>query len=586
MTTESDKKLRAVSYCRTSSEGQRDNTSIPRQREDNEKFIASQGWEFVRHYVDESLTGSKVEGREDFQRMMRDATDGQFDVIVCWDVTRFARDGCDIVSNAKFLKTTFGVHVVDTKGQFDNRDHRRTLTNFVQAGVAEDERLRIMERLVGGRIRRAKEGLPWGSKLPAGRAFKRTGKHTGEWYVTEEGERLRELLTRYADGEPLKVLCREYGGISSQAITRNVRESQLAGTFHAKFNAPDIGMKNLKIAVPGVPPVITPELEQRVKARMAHNQKWNKQEKQKYLLGGFVTCAHCGRPLCGQTNGDYVYYRHVYQYGEKRKCPYRCIQGNLLDTHVLDHLYSFFLDEPAYNEAVKATLPSDDDRKVLAKDIKAAERRLIAVGKEIGNLVNAIAAGADVGLLLDKQHQLKAEKQTLETRLDDLRQTLATMPSREHLERDAMLLRLRLVQEYKGRDWRKLPYGEVRRFLHFLFGDNPKAKGYGIFVECKGDVWHVTFKGCVEFYHDVVNGRPISHALQAAAETANREIRGILKEGIERANAEYEQAMKKLERSRGVVKPDNDPFVASTYKPGARYGLNVRLLSTFTMAPS
>jgi site-specific DNA recombinase len=567
MTTESDKKLRAVSYCRTSSEGQRDNTSIPRQKADNERFIGSQDWEFVGHYVDESLTGAKIEGREEFQRMMRDAAKGEFDVIVCWDVTRFARDGCDIITNAKFLKTNFGVYVVDTKGQFDSRDHRRTLTNFVQAGVAEDEKLRILERCIGGRIRRAQEGMPWGSKRPAGRDFKSTGKHSGTWYVTEEGERLRELLERYANGESLKALVREYGGISSQAITRNVRESQLAGEYHAKFHAPDIGIKNLRIAVPGVPPVITPELEQRVKARMAHNQKWNKQEKQKYLLGGFVTCAHCGRPLYGQTNmSDYVYYRHVYQYGEKRNCPYYSIPTDLLDGHVLDYLYSFFLDEPAYNEAIKATLPSDNDRKALGKDIKAAEKRLTAADKEIQNLVNAIAAGADVGLLLDKQNQLKAEKQVLETRLDDLRQTFAAMPSRERLETDAMLLRLRLVQEYKGRDWRKLPYEEVRRFLHFLFGDNPKAKGYGIFVECKGDAWHITFKGCVEFYHDVVNGRPIYHALQVAAEAANAEIRSTLKVGIELADLEYEQAMKRLERSRGVVKPDNDLFVARTYK--------------------
>jgi hypothetical protein len=227
----------------------------------------------------------------------------------------------------------------------------------------------------------------------------------------------------------------------------------------------------------------------------------------------------------------------------------------MLEEHVLDYLYRFFLDEPAYTEAIKAALPSDDDRKALVKDIKAAEKRLTIVDKGIQNLVNAIAAGADVDLLLDKQAQLKAEKRVTETRLTELQHTLAIMPDPEQVEQEAMLLRLRLVQEYKGRDWRKLPYEEVRRFLHFLFGDNPKKDGNGIFIDCKQDAWHITFKGCVEFYHDVSNGRPVSHALHVEAETANMEIRSILKEGIEQANMEYERAMKRLRRSRGVVKP-------------------------------
>src|ERR1051326_7612368 len=64
-------RLRAVGYCRTSGEGQRDNTSIPNQQEAIENFIEGEGWRILRHYIDESKTGSKIAGRDDFQRMMR-----------------------------------------------------------------------------------------------------------------------------------------------------------------------------------------------------------------------------------------------------------------------------------------------------------------------------------------------------------------------------------------------------------------------------------------------------------------------------------------------------------------------------------
>jgi DNA invertase Pin-like site-specific DNA recombinase len=158
--------LRAVGYSRTSGEGQRDNTSIPRQKEEIATLCRSEGWNLVRHYEDECKSGAKVDGRDDFKRMLSDAARDGFDLIVFYDATRLGRDGVDILSTAKFLKENFGIHTVDTKRQFDSRDRRKVLTNFVHAGVAEDERLRIMERMLGARVANAKKGIPWAGNPP------------------------------------------------------------------------------------------------------------------------------------------------------------------------------------------------------------------------------------------------------------------------------------------------------------------------------------------------------------------------------------------------------------------------------------
>jgi len=552
MADKNNSKLRAVGYSRTSGEGQRDNTSIPRQKEAIEQFIKRNEWIFVRHYVDESLSGSKVEGRDDFQLMMKSAAQGKFDIIVPFDVTRFARDGCDIIFNARFLKKTFGIHVVDTKNNFDTRDHRKTLSNFVQAGVSEDERLRIMERMIGGRFECAERyGVPWTPKLPWGRGFKRTGKKSGEWYVTDKGHQFAELLQRYADGEPLATLTSEYGFKYRQDIPRIIRECQLSGTYIAKFNAPDIGIDNLEIPVPQIPEVITPELEARVRERMAHNQTCNQQTKRKYFLTGFVYCSHCGRSLTGQTDKRklYSYYRHSNDTGHKRGCPYRGIRGDMLESHVLDNLYQFYLDKPTYCEAVKASMPSDEDRKALEQDLQRVNRQLGKSDKEISNLVNAIAAGADVSLLLDKQNELKAEKRVLEIRRDELNETLAKMPDAEDTIREAMRLRLYLMEQVRGTDWHTLSYDTVRRYLHFLFSDNPRSNGYGIFVELKDGQWHITFKGCFEFYHDVENGRLISHELQTMADVLNARTKSIFRQGVEQAKRQYDEDTRRYEEA-------------------------------------
>jgi site-specific DNA recombinase len=110
------KQLRAVGYCRTSGEAQRDNTSIPNQKQSIESFASFQKWKVLKHYVDECKSGSKIAGRHDFQKMMRDAAAGKFDILVVYDITRFGRDGFDILDSARTLRRDFGVDVVATRG--------------------------------------------------------------------------------------------------------------------------------------------------------------------------------------------------------------------------------------------------------------------------------------------------------------------------------------------------------------------------------------------------------------------------------------------------------------------------------------
>jgi DNA invertase Pin-like site-specific DNA recombinase len=84
-------KLRAAGYCRTSGEAQRDNTSIPTQRNGIESHIERHDWTFLKHYVDECKSGSKIAGRDAFQQMMRDAASNNFDVLVVYNINRFSR---------------------------------------------------------------------------------------------------------------------------------------------------------------------------------------------------------------------------------------------------------------------------------------------------------------------------------------------------------------------------------------------------------------------------------------------------------------------------------------------------------------
>ena len=213
----------------------------------------------------------------------------------------------------------------------------------------------------------------------------------------------------------------------------------------------------------------------------------------------------------------------------------------------MDYLYSFFLDEPAYNEAIKTALPSDEDRKAGERDLRKNEKQLRVVNHQIENLVKAVAQGADPALMVNEQDRLKAEKQTLELRRDDLQDTLANMPDPVAAEQEAQAWRTYLKWEIQNRDWRSIPYEVLQQYLHFLFGKNPRKDGYGIFVSKRNDQWQVTFKGRFEPAHALVDGQRIPVEL-LRLQQLQQKLEGI------RKRLKSPRRIKQLERSYAQVK--------------------------------
>ena len=59
----------------------------------------------MRLYADEGISGTKIKNRKEFLRMMSDAEQGLFDMVVVKDISRFARNTVDLLQNVRRLKT-------------------------------------------------------------------------------------------------------------------------------------------------------------------------------------------------------------------------------------------------------------------------------------------------------------------------------------------------------------------------------------------------------------------------------------------------------------------------------------------------
>ncbi len=58
---------------------------------------------FIDGYIDEGLSGMTTRKRDNFQRMVQDAKDDKFDLILTKEITRFARNTLDSIRYAREL---------------------------------------------------------------------------------------------------------------------------------------------------------------------------------------------------------------------------------------------------------------------------------------------------------------------------------------------------------------------------------------------------------------------------------------------------------------------------------------------------
>ena len=149
---------RAAMYLRVSTDGQ----TVDNQRLELEQAAERAGWEIVGVYDDNGVSGAKSrEDREAFNRLCKDATRRQFDVVMAWSVDRLGRSLQDLIG---FLGELHAVGV-------DLYLHQQGIDTTPPAGkamfqmmgvFAEFERSMIQERVKAGLNRARAQGKTLG----------------------------------------------------------------------------------------------------------------------------------------------------------------------------------------------------------------------------------------------------------------------------------------------------------------------------------------------------------------------------------------------------------------------------------------
>jgi site-specific DNA recombinase len=159
------KNKRAVGYCRVSTRDQVEKVSLEYQENEINKWCVYKDFDLMDMYIEKGESGRKKD-RTEMSRLLEDAKEGKFDIVICYATDRFGRSFRSLMQHV-FELEDFGIPVRFLNPDFQTDDPIGRTLLAIYASFAEEEVERISQRLIMGKKDKVKQGH-YISKKPFG----------------------------------------------------------------------------------------------------------------------------------------------------------------------------------------------------------------------------------------------------------------------------------------------------------------------------------------------------------------------------------------------------------------------------------
>lgn len=439
--------MRAVAYCRFSSDGQREE-SIEAQIRAITEYAERNGYALHKVYADRGISGT-TDNRAEFQRMIDDAKHKKFDVVIVHKLDRFARNRADsAIYRRELIKC--GIKLISVLENFDESPESVILQSVIEGYneyYSKNLRREVMKGLQENALTcRFTGGVPClGYDI---------NKDTLKYEINSfEAEAVKLIFKMYLEGAGYTEIINElnrrgfktkkgnsFGKNSLYDILRNERYCGVyvynkcvhpdeSGKFnrHAKKSDEDI----IRIDG-GIPQIISKEDFMRAQEKMDERRRMTAtfKSKQDYLLSGKIICGECGSTYAGNSRKSrdkfYVSYSCTKKNG-KVKCNNPGISRDNIEQKILKHL-----SEKVFNKDILPTIIEKYNDFAMSKNSefilmkKELESKIAEIDKGINNIVNIIVSTGSAALT-DKLKELEATKAQLQESLKEAEQKISEM---------------------------------------------------------------------------------------------------------------------------------------------------------------
>ena len=303
-------------YARVSTDTCEQLNSLENQVIYFENYIKEQdNWIFVPGYVDEGISGTSVNKRDKFLKMINDAKKNKFDLILTKEISRFSRNTVDSIKyTQELLANNVGVFFLnDNINTFDS-DSELRLT--IMSSIAQDEIRKLSERIRFGYKRSIEKGV-----VPGNDNFYGYKKNKGKLeIVKEEAKLIRLIFTEYSKGhmgtsklgyylfENYNIKSKTNKPLAGTVIGRIIRNPKYKGYFcaHKETTVDYHSKKRIRFKPEEwivykdnvtCPPIVSEELWEKCNKILDNNSckyKTHTRTNLKYALSGKIKCYHDG----------------------------------------------------------------------------------------------------------------------------------------------------------------------------------------------------------------------------------------------------------------------------------------------------
>ena len=425
----------AAAYARFSSDNQRAE-SIDAQFADIEDYARREGYTIVARYADEAKSAT-TDRRPDFQRMIADAEEGLFSMILVFKLDRFSRDRYDFAFYRRQLKRS-GVKIVSINESLSD-DPESVILESVLEGMAEYYSRNLSREVMRkGLLPNAQKCIFNGGTPPLGYDI------VDHRYVINDNEAatVRMIFDMYADGLSYdRIIDRAAAEGRSGKNGRPLSKSTIYDILHNE-RYKGVYIYNLQsskdadgrrsrrkykpdsevIRVPdGVPRIVSDETWNRVQNRFEANKHLGNTAKRTYLLTGKIFCGKCGSAMIGRSTAScgnqYTYY-DCNARARNHTCDARFVRADVIENIVINSIYDEILSPEARDSFADTLINYMDSRKRDIPDqIAEYTHRLTDIQRQIDNITQAVLDGLYSPDLKAKMSDLQSAKELYQTRL-------------------------------------------------------------------------------------------------------------------------------------------------------------------------
>ena len=320
--------MRVTFYARVSSEKDEQLNSLDNQISYYKNYInQNPAWTYVEGYIDEGISGISTAKRDNFNRMIKDAKLGQFDLIVTKEITRFARNTVDSIQFTRDL-LNYGVGVFFERDNINTLDEDSELRLTIMSGIAQDELRKLSSRVKFGHQEAIRKSVVLGNRRMCGYRKDNTKRVIDE----AEAVMVRELFELYASDQysmkQLEDLFWEkgYRNLNGKKICHSTMSNTISNPKYKgyyvgnKVRIVDMFTKKQKFLPPEewvmfkdetgeiVPAIVDEELWDKANVVLARRSKDVKRRQNRCnhsnLLTGKLFCTDCGRAYYRKDSKD------------------------------------------------------------------------------------------------------------------------------------------------------------------------------------------------------------------------------------------------------------------------------------------